>query len=123
MTGGKCSSDSLRRRSVHSIHGRFSWTNGSTFRSGNLRGTTTSTPSTSTRIRACRARSERLRRYETGGIPARLRIAPDLEHVSVYLISGRGAADREMAKPAFPLRRRTDELENPDEIEAEGAGR
>ena len=49
---GTSLSDSRIRRSVRSIHGRFSWTNGSTFRRGKRRGTTTWTPSASTRMRA-----------------------------------------------------------------------
>ena len=44
---------------VRSIQRRFSSTKGSTSRSGKRRGTTTSTPSPSTRIRACRARGDR----------------------------------------------------------------
>jgi hypothetical protein len=50
------------RRSVRSIQARFSSTNGSTSRSGKRRGTTTSTPLPSTRIRARCARSDRLMR-------------------------------------------------------------
>src|SRR5437868_803912 len=47
------------RRSVRSIHGRFCSTNGRTWRSAIRRGTTTSTPSAETLMRARRARSER----------------------------------------------------------------
>jgi hypothetical protein len=44
---------------VRSIQSRFSATNGATSRSGMRRGTTTSTPSRSTTMRARRARSLR----------------------------------------------------------------
>ena len=105
--GGNSASDSRIRRSVRSIHGRFSRTNGSTLRRGKWRGSTTSTPSASTWIRACRARFERLIRY--GGAVTGTRLDPRsvVGHSSTYLRSGRGRPTTSMAASSFPLRRRS----------------
>ena len=100
--GGNSLSDSLIRRSVRSIHGRFSWTNGSTFRRGKRRGTTTWTPSASTRIRACRARSERLIRYGIVATAPTIGTAPDGRTFVQLPQLGDGEADNYPAASSFP---------------------
>ena len=72
------------------------------FAEGNGCGTTTSTPSASTWIRACRARFERLIRY--GRVVTRTRLGPRsaVGHSSTYLRSGRGAPTTTWRRRLFP---------------------
>jgi len=51
---------------------------------------------------------ERLILYGRVATRTRLITAPDLEHLSIYLRSGRGLPDNEMAQSSFPLRQRVD---------------